>query len=53
VIDITGKVVYNELFEAIATSFTKQLPLGSMAKGVYSVRVTGAEKSLSTKLIHQ
>lgn len=53
IIDITGKVVYNEVFEANATSFKKQLPLGSLAKGVYSVRVTGAEKSLSTKLIHR
>jgi hypothetical protein len=53
VIDMTGKIVYTESFEATNTSFRKQLPLGSLAKGIYSVHVVGADKVLSTKLIHQ
>lgn len=53
VIDMTGKVVYHESFEATNISFRKQLPLGSLAKGIYSVHVAGADKVLSTKLIHQ
>jgi hypothetical protein len=53
VLSISGKLVYREDNVDVKRTFSKQLHLGHLAEGVYSVFISSDEKVISKKIVIQ
>jgi len=51
IIDITGKVIYNNKFEIVSNKLNKTINLSDFPKGVYIIKATVSDKEMIDKLI--
>lgn len=52
IVDVLGKVIYNEELQKFIGSYNKKIDLATFNKGVYFVRIAGANGSETRKIIY-